>query len=520
MLNIKDFLSSGETTVYTERPTLMRKATAALVAVLAFNAIAAPLAPVAHATSLPQSYELVNPSSPSPLVTMHVQADGSEVTYDADAHTLLYQGLIDPSLSKVRAVSIDSQYLNQFMSNLPDQIAELKPGTGFTDVTLDQSNPETFRAEFHTAAPTGMALSFHKKDQPTYCFVRSIGISTAYSTDAPGAPAVDRPDRLYVASAGQQEAYTMIHELTHCAPQQIDLKAGSGPLAHQFEAAFYEFRSDLAVVLYGASKTGSFAEGMAAVGAFRGDISERPDHATVGMLESQLKHLNAHDFIGKPAHELIDAAVKITDKLTPKQVDELKLAYAKDAFTQRTLLGQGPGGERVRTAGPAYARLAGESFSVNLDDYGQRMVSYGLANAEMNAPSVKASGKFSAERAQEYAARIGVTLSADQLARVESLSKDSHAAGAGVQHANPFDLRDLEQDARHALEQAPAGGLEVAKEKSLVDQFNDLLDASNASGAKNTPSQRQQQLKALMNAVEHFTLPKHLPSGKHSALKL
>ena len=455
-MNIKKFLRRGETTVYTTHPSLMRRVTAALTVSLAVAALTAPTAYAAtEYRAIPKGGYELSISAPSiAMGKVHISNSGATASYEADAHTLMYQGLVDPTMTKVRAVSVESAYLDQFIENLPDTVSHLEPGVGFDNVPIGQYPADKFQTNFIFQAPSGMAISFHDStDDSSYCFVRSMGISTSFEQTKPGDSLVTRSDLLYAVTPSHQEAYTLIHELAHCAKIQTDLDVGSDRLSNMFRVAFSEVRSDLAVVLYTASKTGSFTEGMAAVGALRGNLSLHPDHSTVGMLEVLLNDLDPSAYEGKPVHELIQDATSVIDNLSPDQVDDLKLAFAKDAFAQRTLIGQGAGGERIRDANSAFARFAGTEFSVNLDEFGQRNVQYSLDNAMLNADAIRAAGELSAQDAHNYASSFGVSLTADQQTTADYLSNQSDALNAGT---SPLDLNIIEQQAKTALANSTA----------------------------------------------------------------
>lgn len=497
-MNIKEFLGSGETTVYTTHPSLMRRVTAALAVTLAVGALTATVATAAtdHNAAQQGAYELAISAPSIAMGKIHVSNKGAGSSYTADGHTLLYQAMVDPTMTKVRAVSVESQYLNEFIDNLPASVSHLEPGAGFDSTPIGYYPADQFKANFVSLAPSGMALSFHDStDDSSYCFVRSLGISTSFEQATPGNNLVTRSDLLYAVSPSHQEAFTLIHELAHCAKIQTNLNIGSDQVSNNFRVAFSEVRSDLAVVLYTASKTGSFAEGMAAVGALRGDLSLHADHSTVGMLERVLDGLDATDYQGKPIHELIQEATAVMDNLTPTQVDDLKLAWAKDAFAQRTLIGQGVGGERIRDANSAFARFAGTEFSVNLDEFGQRNVQYSLDNAMLNADAIRAAGELSAQDVHNYASNFGVSLTADQQTTADYLSNQSDALNAGT---SPLDLNIIEQQAKTALANSTAI---ITAAGSQGEAKTTHFAAFAATQEQRTPKQRFDVFDTLVQAA-------------------
>src|SRR5690606_10979164 len=152
--------------------------------------------------------------------------------------------------------------------------------------------------------------------------------------------------------------------------------------------------------------------------------------------------LDPSDYQGKPVHELIQDATSVIDNLSPAQVDDLKLAFAKDAFAQRTLIGQGADGEQIRQTNSAFARFADTEFSVNLAEFGQRNVQYSLDNAMLNADAIRASGSFTLQDVQDYADTFGVSLTDEQLATASYLSNETDSMSGGV---SPLSLHELEQ---------------------------------------------------------------------------
>ena len=451
MLNIQSFLSSGETTLYSRKQSLAQKAAAAVILPVAISMLSACAIAPNHNDHVEQSTKVA--------ATVNVGADSSFKSYKVDGTTLLLQAVLDPSLRNVHVASSTSAVLDSFISGLPSSI---KAGGLW-------SAPAAKIAENLQVASDGVAISAHNKHAGSACIVLTVGASR--TLDAYGAPSkyVDFKNALYVADGGTNDVVTIIHELTHCLPNVV-LKLEDHPLSRYYESSIRELRSDLAVVLYGASRTGSFKPGLDQVTAFRGENPIRPSHATISMLEAVTQKLNPKSFVGKPVNELIQSAVKTINDLSPATNKDLRLAFAKDAWQYRAIT-RGSISGSPSYANSRYTDFAGQRVQIDTKLHANKIINRSLDQALSQADVVRDAKTFSVARVEAFAKELGVTISKEQAAKAEFLDGNLRhegvtQRGSNIEAAkNPYSFKDLERSVQvemNAMAERGAISLEKA----------------------------------------------------------
>ena len=483
MLNIAEFLSRGETSLYSNKEGLAKKAAVALVAPLVIGMLSAcsvapsfapidnHVAPAAISAHAQQSHEfkitgeLGNKIAATVAPRPGIRGEG----YSVDGTTLLMQALIDPGMSKIRVASSTSAVLDAYVKSLPSSLKASMLGR--------QSATQLANA-LHDTAPDGVAISSHNRVNGSACIVFAVGASSKTLSNGKPAEYVDFADALYVASKDSNDATTLVHEGAHCLPNKV-LKLDDNPLSPYYESSIRELRSDLAIVLYGASRTGTFEDGLDNVTAFRGATPIRPNHATVAMLEVVTKGLNPKSFVGMPVKDVITSAVNIVDGLAPATNSELRLAFAKEAWTNKlTYMGFYAGGGPSPLAAlgysageiPApttlYTSFAGQPFQVDMKAHANTIINRSLNHALSQADEVRASISLTVERVEKFATGLGVSLSKEQRAKAEfvdgtrtlvgiAVSKD----GSIVVKETPFSMSALEASVQGDVKNMVASGL-------------------------------------------------------------
>jgi hypothetical protein len=463
MINIANFLSSGESSLYSRKPGLLQKAATALILPLAIGMLSAGAGAISqhdtasfavpgqHAqVSQLNTFKVTGAQSDQVLASVIAGANGHG--YNVDGNTLLLQALLDPGMS-TRVASSTSAVLDSFVASLPSGIK--------TSVVGDVSAAQLAKS-MQDNSPDGVALSEHT-NEGSACIVYTMGASRTLP-NGQLAQFVDFNDALYVASGDSSDVTTTLHELAHCHPNAV-MELDNHPLSVYYESSVRELRSDLAVVLYGASQTGSFEQGLDNVTTLRGATPMRPSHATVGMLEAVTQQLDAKSFVGMPANQVISAAVNIVNGMNPATNKDLRLAFAKDAWTYK-LVSMGQTAGPARDANSNYANFAGQPFKVDMTAHANTIVNRSLNHALSQADTVRASKAMSVSRVETFAKGLGLTLSPEQRAKAEfvdgaitpvgtAVSKD----GALASTQSPFTMKGLESSVQGDLNGMLANGL-------------------------------------------------------------
>ncbi|WP_219096213.1 hypothetical protein [Pseudomonas sp. UMAB-40] len=518
MLNITDFLSRGETSLYSNKAGLMKRTAVAVVAPLVIGMLSA--CSVAPTSDLAGSYDAPAAASATRNEFTVTGARGSEIAatvsarsrgnakgYSVDGNTLLMQALLDPSMGKIRVASSTSDVLDAYVSSLPSNVRLSMMG---------KQSPPQLASGLQNLAPDGVAISHHSRHQDSACIVFAVGASSTKLPNGKPAKYVDFTDALYVASTDLNDATTMLHELTHCLPN-IDLKLDNHPLSPYYESSIREVRSDLAIVLYGASKTGSFESGLENVSTFRGATPIRPNHATVAMLEVITKGLNPRSFVGMPAQEVINSAVAIVNGLAPATNTDLRLAFAKEAWANK-LSNRGISSGDTSAPSNLYTSFAGQSFQVDLQGQANTIINRSLDHALSQSDIVRASKKLTVERVEAFAKKLGVSLTKVQRAKAEFVDGTRTAVGTKVSHdgsivatKNPFTMAALESSIQGDLKTMVASGLisiPNPADKALNNTLTTISKAGSLRGLNKTFGSALEALQSgLAKQDQHRELP-------------
>jgi hypothetical protein len=506
MLNIAEFLSRGETSLYSNKEGLAKKAAVALVAPLVIGMLSAcsvapsfapmdnHVAPAAISAHAQQSHEFKitgeqgNKIAATVTPKPGIRGEG----YSVDGNTLLMQALIDPSMSKIRVASSTSAVLDAYVKSLPSSLKA---------AMLGRQSATQLAKELHDTAPDGVAISSHNRLHGSACIVFAVGASSTTLPNGKPAEYVDFADSLYVASKDENDATTLIHEGAHCPPYK-PLKLDDSPLSPYYESSIRELRSDLAIVLYGASQTGSFEQGLDNVTAFRGAIPVGPNHATVAMLEVVTKGLDAKSFVGMPVKDVITSAVNIVDGLAPATNKDLRLAFAKEAWSNKlAFMGSASDGApspleflgykagQVPAPSTLYTGFAGQSFQVDMNARANTIINRSLNHALTQTDEVRASISLTVERVEKFAKDLGVTLSKEQREKAEFVDGTRTMVGTAVSKngnvvakETPFSMVALEESVQGDVKNMVASGL-IALPSTVDAAINTALASVGKPGS-------------------------------------
>jgi hypothetical protein len=471
MLNIAEFLASGETSLFSARRTLS-KAAAALVLPLAIASLTGcavgGTAPYSNIQASPEyqphtsnllgrvnAFANAGAQLRSPIAKLHIESDGNPTTYSVDGNSLLLQAMIDPSLKKIKAVSSTSEFFDQFLSAQPAGIKGrvINQDTG---LTWGKVPAESLAKALFDSSPDGVTLPT-QIGPDIACIILSVGTKRHQLSNGEISTFVDASESLYVVSGSANDSFISIHEATHCYPN-APMELGTDHISEGYKSSIRETRSDLATVLYSASVTGSFKPGVDMVTALRSNLQDDLSHVTVELLDAILKNLNPKDYIGMPVHEVIASAVQIVSDLHPATNPELRSAFAHDAWTNVRLAEFWGRQSSNQEASDDYATFAGHHFSVDLKAYASRTFDRSLDNAIANADTVRASMAMPLSRIADFARDLGYVPNAQQWAKAAFVDGNITPVGTKVSpdgtlvvQDSPFSMSGLEHRVRPQL---------------------------------------------------------------------
>lgn len=401
-MDIKKFLSSGTTHVHTTEPNgNFSKSAKAVVLSLALAA-------------------------PS-LASQAVQADISnvgEMPLAGDGVSLIYQALASPDPSaNLRIVSTRSQFVLPMLQALPERLKDV----------LNRTPDEIAQANSITPGTGAYANSVGGKswrDTQSICLVnaleevKSLEVTAGHLTYVPvdSFGTKDIVSNKVVISSLEAGTLITLHELQHCTAfreMESKLPADTGDtLTDAYAVAFSEAAADLSIVLYYASKEGSFDNGRLAVGAIRSRLNNY-NHATVDMVDMALSEYNPKDFVGMATHEVFSAATQIMDDLNEHRGQELKAAFLRETYETSALIDKLNGAEWS----PAVAKAIQQSMASFIDQKGfpvneyaraDKLINQVLNNAARNPDLNRTVGAITVQSMQDLANQLGVQLSPEQ----------------------------------------------------------------------------------------------------------
>jgi hypothetical protein len=485
MLNITEFLSRGETSLYSRKEGLKSKAAVAMIAPLVISMLSAcsvtpsfdlgdnhaSQSAISSASTLSNEFSITGEQGGKVAATVSGRASASGKGYSLDGNSLLMQALLDPSMGKIRVASSTSNVLDAYVSSLPSSTKASMIG---------RKSASQLASDLQNIAPDGVAISHHSIRDGSACIVLAVGASSVMLPNGKPAKYVDFTDALYVASTDSNDATTMLHELTHCQPNKA-LNLDNNPLSPYYESSIRELRSDLAIVLYGASQTGSFDSGLENVTAFRGATPIRPNHTTVAMLEVITKDLNPKWFVGMSTQKVIAYAVDIVNGLAPASNQELRLAFAKEAWSDKlSLMGISSG--EAPAPNTLYTSFAGQPFQVDLAGHANTIINRSLDHALSQSDIVRAAKTLTVERVEAFAKKMGVPLGNEQRAKAEFVDGTRTPVGTLASRdgniiatKTPFSMAALESSVQGNLKTMVASGL-ISSPK-LIDESTGRMTA-------------------------------------------
>lgn len=477
-MNVTAFLSSGETTLYSARSTKVLAFAGPMMMALSLSTLVG-----CAGRSTPDGIDLVANASMTEQPVAHLAIDGMRIPIDS--HTLLYQAIADPSASKVRAASGSSQFLSRFLQSLPGSI-KTEAGRSLTEVDaadLAHGLEKTLR--------NGQALvSKNTQYGPDACVIMTRWLDQGMSTADMEQEVVSMKDSLYAATVSRTMAMVAVHEATHCYPFTAMKPPTTGnPLDLGYYSSLQELRSDLAVVLYTASRTGSFDEGIASVGALRANGDPDYAHSDFGMLKLLSSSLNPLDYKGLQLGELAEMADSIVNQASLENNAVLRKAFAKEAWIGQSIFINRTASV-FKPAPPAFAAFAGEPFAIDAREVAKDFIDSCLENALYSADSVRASRAITPEKVKMVASYLGRNdLTNDQVAKVMFLDAAITPLGTmqnadGSVRAKPssLNLQVLSAAAQSTLKTMARTGVLISAVREAATPHQEPLSARLEAG--------------------------------------
>lgn len=427
MMDIRAFLSSGETIVHTQDPrSTLATSAKAVVASLILGASLGGIAP-ASANAAPQAENI------------------AQMPYLPDARSALYQALVAPQDNvNLRVVSTRAASAQEFLSLLPGRFQQLMNYTPDNAQTLLGNSPSM------DAATTSFMMRSRFYETQGVCLVNAADEVREHLT-LMGGQEMFRHDfgiaagSIYsdLAPMTADEATTIVtlHELAHCAVmyEASGLQLYKDP-ANQIEelanVSFSETLADLAVVLYYASQEGTFQNGILALTNLRANTG-LSNHATLGNLERIVSGLDPKHFVGLPMHEIYREVADIGQEQVEHHHQEVVSTVLREFWETSYLFAKLTGnqsalqdldGRTMRTL----KEMAGPGFAVNpyqrASDLLNRVLDQGLRDPNRT----RALGLITVQKVADIAEATGIVPTPEMIVKARHLDPAFTPPGSQV----------------------------------------------------------------------------------------
>ncbi|MDU4254579.1 hypothetical protein [Pseudomonas sp.] len=455
-MDIRSFLASGTTHVHTKEPQgNFARSAKAMVLALALGVPAAASA---------QSADQANPAPTAKV---------SQMPYAGDTISLFYQALVAPQANdQVRVVSTRSGAMLSMLHVMPERLQKaLNTTPDNVSMAVRNADASPFALTVRLTNENMMGTSHQ-----SVCMVNALESVSEHIEYRNGTPhlrlaqlnAVHDPFTEMAAMSKTEGAQlAMVHELSHCEYNVTSIATdGFDPadaLEGVFRTSYNEAAADLGMILYYASKEGTFANGRVAIGAARAGTLNT-DHTTMGMLDLVLAKLNPADFKGMPVNEVFKAVTPIMNDAFRERSAELRKAFLKE-FAEGTIL---------------HGRLSGESdkavlnpelqeelvrrapgFTYNPYAMASDKIDMLLDNGLRNPDFQRQLGLITVAKVEDAARVMGVQLSPEQVIKARFLDPQFSPPGTkgevglpGVSQLREVNyMPDLERQAINNLQQ-------------------------------------------------------------------
>lgn len=429
-MDIKAFLSSGITHVHTREPqgNFAKSAKAAVLAIsMSVAGAAVASQPDGHAAGV------------------------ADMPYASDEVSALYQALLAPQVDdKLRVVSTRSGAVISMLQFMPKSLTSAL-----------NSSPANVAMATRSMDNAPVAISFtawnpfFESSTESVCLVNAIESVNDNLEHVNGVPhvnlsnmtTVDALSIMAAMSPTEGAQVVMMHELAHCKVNMAKNwrdREETSPAERLFDTAFRETAADLAVVLYYASKEGSFTNGRLAIGAVRSS-ADNGDHSTLGMLDKILDDLDPEAFVGVPVNEIFDAVPVIADEVWLEQKDEMFTIFVRDLVEGQLLSEKMKGNKSsMELDAKTLSDMKGLSpnFSYNPYAKAQKLIDQVLDHGLRSPDFQRQIGKITVKRIEETANKMGVQPTPEQLIKARFLDPEFSPPGTkgdvGIAGASKF----------------------------------------------------------------------------------
>lgn len=459
-MNIKDFLSSGTTYVHTKE--LGGNFTKSAVAIVLGFAIGA---------SAVMGAGLIASSMTGRASSV------SEMQYPDDSVSQLYQALVSPEEnSSIRVVSTKSAFLSSVLDSMPLALAKNSKEAG-ESISSYYSDP---------VAVSLLVKGGAFKKRESICIVNAVETVDELVSQKDGVEYIN----IAVSGRGTEDEFAVIggnlspkeakliitlHELSHCQTRfasERSLSASGDIIQAEFEKAFDEAGADLAVILYYASKEGTFENGSLAINALRGQFNNG-GHSTTAIIEKILDELDPNDFVGMGTPDIFKAATEIMDDALDDKAftGKLKSAFLSDYYERGMLSAMVTGNtlqlDEMRGGVLDSFKQAAPDFTYDTQTKASQMLDRALDHGLRNPDLHRGLGNISVQGIEALAVKMGVALTGDQLLKARFLDAEftpvGHKGDVGV--AMPSGLKEVnyfaELEAKASLTQNKGSGLRM-----------------------------------------------------------
>jgi len=359
----------------------------------------------------------------------------------------MLQATAAPGNPRIKIISTNSPHLLSFIKNLSPDIYKAASKMAAAEGEGGELSAEDIADYYKNNHPpfAGIAYSFKKPATVWGSPAEVVCMANTYEnydqivqTAGDGSQYILRAQGLSgVVYQPLHEARTevLVHELQHCMSDSLGITKQSQAAMGDEAGALYataveEMFSDLAVVLYMASKEGSFDNAMAAMRATRGTAFLDAEHNTEDMLEYVVDQLHAEDFRGLAVSEIYDYVNSLSRKLEPALNADMRNAFAKSTVEKAMLADRIFTAPKVRQNNQerfavaqhqsqlATQRIATVPLQIDVKGRGERIINDLIINNLRAKELHRSLGVQTEQSLGEFAALVGTRLRPDQLARI------------------------------------------------------------------------------------------------------
>lgn len=415
-MDIRKFLSQGQSTVHSDSTSshFARSAKAVLLSVmLAAGSAAAPaFADQQAGTNLPQADSV------------------QEMAFDNTYMSRLYQGIVNPDDdANIRVISTRSHNLNTIIRSMPEMLLK-----------ISQQNPDRVDRARNDSGVDGYAnsisgrLMFHEAQ--SVCMVNAVeDVAENLRTSSNGMPFFssstrDKLSQITVLSSAEAQSVVMLHELSHCvssAAGSHKVNLADKEVGKYYQSSLEEATADLGVILYYASKEGTFDNGRLAIGALRQSLRSA-DHTTTDMVDLTLSQYDAEQFKGLPVQTVLEMAHGMIADMQENHGQAMLTSYLEDVYTRDYLAYMLKNDKANAELMPVrfediVKNVAGDDFAPNVKAKAHDLIDQVLDNGLRNPELQRHIGLIQLNDIQHMAKLMEISLTPEQTLKARFLDQ-------------------------------------------------------------------------------------------------